>query len=130
METAVLVLLSVTITSWRPRDSGFSLNISTILAKVLSSLVIVLTSLKNPGSSVVVVVSNIFATDVDMVDIITGAKVVVAVSKVNNAVKVGDVESGVRVVVVVASDATEEIIEPKVRVSNRKAIVYCDLHRK
>ena len=75
-----------------------------------------------------VVVSNIFATDVDTVDKITGAKVVVAVSKVNNAVRVGDVESGAKLVVVVASDATEETIEPKVRVSNRKAIVYCDLH--
>ena len=41
---------------------------------------------------------------------------------------VGDVESGAKLVVVV--DATEETIEPKVRVSNRKAMVYCDLHRK
>ena len=70
-----------------------------------------------------------FVTDV-------GANIVVVVSRADaieeaagiKAARVGDVASSDVLIVVVTSEATEEAIEPKVRVSNRKAMAHCDFH--
>ena len=86
---------------------------------------------KNPGSSVEVVVSTMFVTDVDanVVVVVSRADAIVEEADGIKAARVGDVLSRAVLIVVVTSEATEEAIEPKVRVSNRKAMAHCDFHR-
>ena len=90
---------------------------------MLSSLLIVVNPVKYSGWSVVVVVSSMFITDVDVV-VVSRAGATEEEVDGNKAARVGDVVSRAVLIVVVTSEATEEAIEPKVRVSNRKAISY------
>ena len=70
-------------------------------------------------------------TDVDanVVVVVSRADAIVEEADGIKAARVGDVLSRAVLIVVVTSEATEEAIEPKVRVSNRKAIAHCDFHR-
>ena len=72
-----------------------------------------------------------FVTDVDanVVVVVSRAEAIVEEADGIKAARVGDVLSRAVLIVVVTSEATEEAIEPKVRVSNRKAIAHCDFHR-
>ena len=70
-------------------------------------------------------------TDVDaiVVVVVSRADAIVEEADGIKAARVGDVLSRAVLIVVVTSEATEEAIEPKVRVSNRKAMAHCDFHR-
>ena len=70
-------------------------------------------------------------TDVDaiVVVVVSRADAIVEEADGIKAARVGDVLSRAVLIVVVTSEATEEAIEPKVLVSNRKAMAHCDFHR-